>query len=812
MKPAKVKFSIPNARGLRFLFLLASFFLFEPAITHVFSAAAQSVPHSRPAKPKDQAKDHTPNPAELELRKRLEAAQVAQRTGDAQAAAQANERLIALALREMGQLRLLQTALPQAIELYKRSLDFEDTADTHVDLAIADLQANFTDGALAESDKALTVDLNNSRAYAVRSRVWIKKQEYEKAAEALNLLLQLDSSYESDVETLYSLGICLLQTKDPKDKEKAAAVFERMVRAEGDSGSLHVLFGRAYRDANDMPSAIREFERAIALDTKTPHAHYFLGLARLAVNEWKATTEVRAEFAKELEYYPRDYLANYLMGFLGSGDRDYIVSNRYLKVAAEIDSVAPEPWLYLGLNAYAQSDTAHAEEYLRKAVVLTGKDEARSNYQIRRAYVDLGRILINSGRTEESEVFLAKARDLQNKTMELTQHDVASAMTDAGATSVAAVAPLQPQTNIEPPLVLPANTDPFARIDASVTAHSNLTKEQLAIANDQENRIRAVLGLGFNDLATSEAVRGEYLAALGHYQEAEHWDGHIPGLAKNLGLSAFRVQNYPEAIRGLTLALKEKPADGPVRAMLGMAYFGNEKFADAAKTFAPLGTAGMRDSTVGYAWATSLARIDEPNEASEILTEFEKTNRSAGILLLVGQLWIEIGDYARSVSAIHSALEADPALLKAHYFAGQAYTKWEHWPEAASEFQAELAMVPGDPDSMYGLGFIDLQQSKVDEAARLFEQVIAAHPDHPNSQYQIGKILLDRGQVSDAIEHLEVATRLSPQTDYMHYQLQIAYRKESRIADADRELDIYKELKDKQRARDRDAIRNVQSP
>ncbi len=812
MKPAKVKFSIRNARGLRFLFLLASFFLVEPAITPVFSAAAQSVPHSRPAKPKDQAKDHTPNPAELELRKRLEAAQAAQRTGDAQAAAQANERLIALALREMGQLRLLQTALPQAIELYKRSLDFEDTADTHVDLAIADLQANFTDGALAESDKALTVDLNNPRAYAVRSRVWIKKQEYEKAAEALNLLLQLDSSYESDVETLYSLGISLLQTKDPKGKEKAAAVFERMVRAEGDSGSLHVLFGRAYRDANDMPSAIREFERAIALDTKTPHAHYFLGLARLAVNEWKATTEVRAEFAKELEYYPRDYLANYLTGFLGSGDRDYIVSNRYLKVAAEIDSVAPEPWLYLGLNAYAQSDTAHAEEYLRKAVVLTGEDEARSNYQIRRAYVDLGRILINSGRTEESEVFLAKARNLQNKTMELTQHDVASAMTDAGATSVAAVAPLQPQTNIEPPLVLPANTDPFARIDASVTAHSNLTKEQLAIANDQENRIRAVLGLGFNDLATSEAVRGEYLAALGHYQEAEHWDGHIPGLAKNLGLSAFRVQNYPEAIRGLTLALKEKPAAEPVRAMLGMAYFGNEKFADAATTFAPLSTAGMRDSTVGYAWATSLARIDEPNEASEILTEFEKTNRSAGILLLVGQLWIEIGDYARSVSAIHSALEADPALLKAHYFAGQAYTKWERWPEAASEFQAELAMVPGDPDSMYGLGFVDLQQSKVDEAARFFEHVIAAHPDHPNSQYQIGKILLDRGQVSDAIEHLELATRLSPQTDYMHYQLQIAYRKESRIADADRELDIYKELKAKQRARDRDAIRNVQSP
>lgn len=792
----RLSFSFHNARAFLLFPLLAGFLISEPAINQGFCAAAQSASH----------------PAELELRKRLEAAQAAQRSGDAQAAAQANKRLIALALREMGQLRLLQTALPQAIDLYKRSLDFEDIPDTHVDLAITELQADLNDEAFAESGKALGVDPDNARAYALRSRVWIKKQEYAKAAEALNRLLQLDSSYESDVETLYSLGMCLLQTRDPKDKEKAAAVFERMVRAQGDGGSLHVLFGRAYRDANDMPSAIREFQRAIELDTRTQHAHYFLGLARLAVNEWKATPEVRAEFAKELEYYPKDYLANYMMGFLASGDRDYPVSNRHLKVAAQIDPSAPEPWLYLGLNAYAQSDADHAEQYLRKAVALTGKDEARSNYQIRRAYVDLGRILINSGRTEESEVFLAKARDLQNKTMELTQHDVASAMNDAGATSVAAVAPLQPQSNIEPAILLPLNTDPFARIDASVTAHSNLTKEQLDIADAQENRLRAVLGLGFNDLATSEAVRGEYLAALGHYQEAERWDAHIAGLAKNLGLSAFRVQNYPEAIRGLTLALREKPAEGPVRAMLGMAYFGSDKFGDAAKTFPPLGTAAMRDSTVGYAWAISLARIDEPNKASEVLTEFEKANRSPGILLLVGELWIEIGDFARSVSALHSALQADPALLKAHYFAGQAYTRWARWTEAASEFQAELAMTPGDPDAMYGLGFVYLQQSKVADAATLFEQVIASHPEHANSQYQVGKILLDRGKVPDAIEHLEMATRLSPRTDYMHYQLQIAYRKESRIADADRELDIYKELKAKERARARAAIPTVQSP
>ena len=117
----------------------------------------------------------------------------------------------------------------------------------------------------------------------------------------------------------------------------------------------------------------------------------------------------------------------------------------------------------------------------------------------------------------------------------------------------------------------------------------------------------------------------------------------------------------------------------------------------------------------------------------------------------------------------------------------------------AKQFQAELAIQPGDPDATYHLGFVDLQQSKMDDAKKLFEQVIAADPDYANAQYQLGKILLDRGQLQDAVPHLEAAARLSPDKEYVHYQLQAAYRKESRTADADRELAVYQELKTKSR-------------
>ena len=640
------------------------------------------------------------------------------------------------------------------------------------------------------------MDPNNVRALRVRGLAWMSKSEYLKAAEALEQATRLSP----DIETMYSLGTCWLQTSDPKTQERASKVFQQMTQLAGDSGSLHVLFGRAYRDANDLPTAIREFHKAIALDPTTPHAHYFLALATFAKNEWTATPEIKAELSKEVENYPRDYLANYMLGFIASGERRYDVSDKYLAVAVEVNPDWPEPWLYMGLNAYAQGDMKRAEQTFRKAVETTGNDEARSNYEIRRAYVDLGRILANSGRTEESEAFLVKARKLQNKVLEQGQQNVAAMALAGGVGSAAAIVPLNAKSESAAAPLVPANTDPFARVDASVMTRANLTEKQRAAADAQENQFRSVLGLSFNDLATSEAVRREYALALGHYQEAERWDPAIPGLAKNLGLSAFRANNYPEAIRGLERAISENPADTPLRAILGMAYFGAEKYAEAVATFSPLGQRGMQDSSVGYAWADSLVHTADLKQATEVLGEFEKENHSTSDgLLLIGQLWIEIGDYAHAIDAFHQALQSDPALRRAHYFAGQAYIRWEHWTEAADEFQAELKLDPADSDAQYNLGFVYLQQSRTNDAVELFQKVLAAQPNHANAHYQLGKILLDRGQLNDALSHLESATRLSPQTDYMHYQLQAAYRKAQRDADADRELEIYKQLKAKQR-------------
>jgi tetratricopeptide (TPR) repeat protein len=754
----------------------------------VLLCLAQRVPAQLP-KPSSTA------PQADELQSRLQAAAAAREAGSADSVTRANRLLLALALRKMGNVRVVETAFPQAAELYKRSLELEDAAETHVGLAIAALYENRPDDSLLEASRALLLDAKSARGFNIQGKAWMKKRDYRKAVDSLQHAVNL----QPDFESAYALGVSLLSLKDPESRKKAATVFDTIVASMGDSGSLHVMFGRAYRDAEMQGDSIRELRRAIALDPRTPHAHYFLGLSLLWKNEWTDTPEIRQEFVTELQNYPHDFLANYFLGYMDSNDRRFDESNVHLRAAIDIDPSWPEPWLFLGLNAYSEGDLPHSEVYLRKCIELTGKDESRGNYQVRRAYVTLGRILSASGRASEAAPYLDRAREFQKQSLAEAQQIVAGKASDEGSVSPAAVVELLNRQQDQAAAPSSEPVDPAQPVDAAILARSGLSEETRKAAVAEEDQLRAILGASFSDLATSEAIRRDYPAALAHYQEAERWNPAIPSLLRNLGVAAFRAQNYEECARALSQVVANNSSDAVARAMLGSAYFGLENYREAARVIAPLGDRAMHDATLGYAWAASLSRLGELTEATQILREYEKTELSPDAILLVGQLWTDMADYSRAVEAFHRGLDRDPSLAKAHYFAGLAQLHWEHTNEAVEEFNAALKLNPDDPDAKIGIGYVYLQQAKNAEAIELFRSVIATHPENGNAHYQLGKLLLNGDNVQEAVAQLEAAARALPQSDYVHYQLQAAYRKESRIAEADRELQIYKELKAKNR-------------
>ena len=679
-----------------------------------------------------------------DLPARIQAAGVAQQSGDVAKIATANRNLIAVALRAGAELKLAQGETQQAIDLYKQSLEFENTPNAHIALTLAYMRARRTDEALAEIEPITKSDPKNADAWNVQGKLLMDKKQWRPATESLNRSLE----DESNVMVAYALATAYLNLHE---NDKAAVIFKRLTEATGDRASLHIMIGRAYQNAGMMDQAVSEFNRAAALDPKNTRAHYFIGLLYMAQNEWVATPQARQQFAEEVKVNPRDFFGNFFLGYIDNADNLYDDSDRYLKVAALDKPDWPEPYLYMGLNAYARHDSQKAEDLLRKAIALTGDDKARNNYQIRRAYYVLGRICIQSGRKDEGVGYTKIFSEMQDKTMADSRAATPASKTQGTAASGMAGGPSVPTSAMIDPGAQPGDAAP------------QLTAQEKAELKNTEQRLGVLLGNSFNDLGTSEARQKQYAVALSYFQQAEKWNPAVPHLMRNIGFAAFRSNQYTESARALMVAAQQEPGDKIIPPMLAMALFSSDQYADAAKAFDQVGDVAYSDPRVAYAWAASLARTNQPDKAAAILARMWQQPLSPDALLLVGQVYSEIGNQRQALAAFQRALQDSPTLQHAHYYSGLAQLQLKQPAEAVTEFEAELKL----------------------------------SPDNADTQFQLGRVLLEQGKTKDAIPHLQSAAQLNPSLDDVHNQLQIAYRKVGRPADADREAKLAADAKNK---------------
>jgi hypothetical protein len=138
----------------------------------------------------------------------MEAAIRARSSGDPNRIKIASQSVIALALREMAQLRLIESAYSQSAELYRRSLDFEDDTGTHVDLAIAEVGRFNPDAAITQLGPVLGRHPDDLRALTAAGRAWTLKKDYGSCR-----IPRLCGSISPTIDSLYSWATCLLASK-----------------------------------------------------------------------------------------------------------------------------------------------------------------------------------------------------------------------------------------------------------------------------------------------------------------------------------------------------------------------------------------------------------------------------------------------------------------------------------------------------------------------------------------------------------------------------------------------------------------------
>ena len=276
---------------------------------------------------------------------------------------------------------------------------------------------------------------------------------------------------------------------------------------------------------------------------------------------------------------------------------------------------------------------------MRKAIELTGDDKSRNNYQIRRAYYVLGRICIQTGRKDEGVAYTKVFSEMQEKTMADSRANTPASKTQGTMGSGMAAEPSVPTSAVINP-------------DAQLGDAPQLSPQEKADVKTAEQRVSLILGNAYNDLGTSEARQKQYAAALSYFQQAEKWNPAIPHLMRNIGFAAFRANDYAESARALKMAAQQEPGDKIIAPMLAMALYSSDQYADAAKAFDQVGDVAYSDPRVACAWATSLARTNQPDKAAAILARLTQQPLSPDALLLVGQAYSDMGNQQQALADV----------------------------------------------------------------------------------------------------------------------------------------------------------------
>jgi tetratricopeptide (TPR) repeat protein len=174
--------------------------------------------------------------------------------------------------------------------------------------------------------------------------------------------------------------------------------------------------------------------------------------------------------------------------------------------------------------------------------------------------------------------------------------------------------------------------------------------------------------------------------------------------------------------------------------------------------------------------------------------------------MLAGEALDDMKDNEGSTKMFRAAVKANPTEPNVHF--GLGYLLWtqKQYPEAATEFQAELANDPGHAQAMLYLGDAYLQLNRPEDAKPLLQKAIALDSSLWLADLDLGIIDSDAGRNDDALRELQAAAKLRDDEVNVHWRLARLYRAMGRKDEAKAEFDKASKLN---KAADEDLYRKM---
>jgi len=310
-----------------------------------------------------------------------------------------------------------------------------------------------------------------------------------------------------------------------------------------------------------------------------------------------------------------------------------------------------------------------------------------------------------------------------------------------------------------------------------------------AVIKAQPTNAEAYAHLGF-----LEARQEHYKEAAPLYRKALALEPAMPGLRMNLGLALFKSGKLREAIDTFTPLLKKEPASTPealrLTTLIGIANYGLGEYAAAVPHLKEATANDPKNLPFRLMLAQSCLASKQYSCVLDTYHEILLLNaESAEADMLAGEALDEMKDHAGAIQQFRAAVKADPKVPNVHF--GLAYLLWSQsqYEEAAQEFQAELANVPGSAQTIAYLADTQLKLSHPEAARPLIQQAIAIDSKMELPHLDLGIMDADAGDRENALRELKLAASLSPSDVNAHWRLARLYQAMGRKDEAKVEFD-----------------------
>ncbi|MGA2966089.1 MAG: rhomboid family intramembrane serine protease [Terriglobales bacterium] len=130
-----------------------------------------------------------------------------------------------------------------------------------------------TDEAIAELQKSVRLRPDFAAAHEALASAYVRKHDLQNAAAEMQRVIALNPKSE---DAYYRLGMIYMEQKLPA---KAEDIFEQLLKISPDSADGHAGLANALADQRRNLEALKEYEKAAAIDAGYPGVYYNIGLS-----------------------------------------------------------------------------------------------------------------------------------------------------------------------------------------------------------------------------------------------------------------------------------------------------------------------------------------------------------------------------------------------------------------------------------------------------------------------------------------------------------------------------------------------------